>query len=255
MKWILLPASLLSACSINISTSVAEAEELTVGKICPVLYREQSVGILAFSREWYHSAREDARYIPGDNSTGVGLEIHFLANATGNIQGQNSASCDRYRILQVRKTTARLFDGEEAVQIDVPEGFNSPFYDNPGLEHGYGTHLAPEDDRDKPWSGRPIRASTVAIYDTPFVSARFGIEGEDIDVSFETCVVCQRNQGYDNVLSCGRWGYRREFIDSMSGWSEAEFKSVQCEVTPSAQFQQTLRNSSRIEYSYWINWR
>ncbi|MBV1786619.1 hypothetical protein KQ940_00965 [Marinobacterium sp. D7] len=255
MKRILLSAGLLSACSLYLPTTITEAEELNVGKICPVLYRQQSVGILAFSQEWYHSFRQDARYIASDNATGVGLEIHFLTNASGDIRGQNSASCDRYRILQVRKTSARLFDGEEAVQIDVPDGFTSPFYDNPGLEHGYGTHLAPEDDHDKPWTGRPVRASTVAIYDTPFVSARFGVEGQDIEVDFETCVVCQRSQGYDSVLSCGRWGYRREYIDGMTGWSEAEFTGVQCESLPSELFQQTLRNSSRIEYSYWINWR
>nr|WP_231517036.1 hypothetical protein [Marinobacterium lacunae] len=249
------PGLLLALSLLSSLPSSTRAEDLYVGKVCPVLYREQSVGVLAFSQEWYHAGRTDARYIPGDNATGVGLEIHFFTNATGDIKGQNSASCSRYRMLQVRRTTARLYDGEKAVQIDVPNEFSSPFYDNEPLEYGHGTHLTPVDNRDKPWGGRPVRTSTVAIYDTPFVSGRFGIEGQDIEVGFETCVVCQREPGYDSILSCGNWGYRREYIDSMSGWSEAEFNGVQCAAEPSELFKQTLQNSNRIEYSYWINWR
>jgi len=237
------------------SISIAQAQELDVGKVCPVLFRRESVGILAFSRAWYHSGRSDARYMAGDNATGVGLEIHFFSNATGSIGDRNIADCDRYRILQVRRTTARLFDGEKEVQIDVPNDFADPFYDNTPLEHGYGTHLTPIDNRDKPWIGRPVRASTVAIYDTPFVSSMLGVEGQDLEVAFETCVVCQREPGYDNILSCGQWGYRREYIDEMSGWSEAEFTGVQCRAEPSELFKQTLQDSNRLQYSYWINWR
>lgn len=246
---------LLISCVRGVATPAAQAEELTVGKVCPVLYHRQSIGILAFSREWYHDGRTDPRYTPGDNSTGVGLEIHFFANAPGDLRGQNSAGCDRYRILQVRKTTAKLLDDERAVQIDVPKDYADPFYDSGSLEHGYGTHYTPADDTDKPWSGRETRASTVAIYDTPYVSGYFGIEGQDIVVGFETCVVCRRDRGYDNILSCGQWGYRREYIDRMSGWSEAEFSGVQCRAEPSELFKKTLQESNRIEYSYWLNWR
>ncbi len=236
-------------------TAQATAEELLVGKVCPVMYQNENVGILVFSREWYHSSRDHAAYVPSDNATGVGLEIHLFANDTGAVEGQNLARCDRYRLLQVRSTNARLFDGESAVQVDVPDGFDNPFYDNAPLEHGYGVHSAPADDRDKPWQGRPQRASTVAIYDTPYVSDNYGVDGRNIDVMFETCVVCERDDQYDAVLACGNWGYRRDYMGGMTGWAEPEFLGVTCQQEPSQQFYQTLDRSHRIDYSYWIEWR
>lgn len=232
-----------------------EAADLEVGKVCPVLYQKESIGLLVFSKEWYHSGRSDASYIPKDDATGVGLEIHLINNEAGHISSQNIAHCDRYRLIQIRKTTARLFEGEKRLQIDVPDHFLDPFYDNHPLEHGYGVHKTPKDDLDKPWNGQPGRASTVAIYDTPYVSDAYGIEGKDIDVDFETCVVCERGRLYDNILSCGSWGYKREYMGGMTGWAEPEFKGVQCHSAPSEQFKNTLNNSNRIEYSYWINWR
>lgn len=236
-------------------TGPLSAADLEVGKVCPVIYQKEPIGHLVFSKEWYHSGRSDASYIPKDDATGVGLEIHLFNNQTGHLRGQNIAQCDRYRLIQIRKTNARLFSGEKNLQIDVPDHFLDPFYDNAPLEHGYGVHQTPLDDKDKPWNGRPVRASTVGIYDTPYVSDYFGVEGQDIDVNFETCVVCERDHRYDNVLSCGSWGYKREYMGGMTGWAEPEFTGVQCKAKPSEQFQNTLNLSNRIEYSYWINWR
>ncbi|MGH1463445.1 MAG: hypothetical protein ACRBB6_15585 [Neptuniibacter sp.] len=238
-----------------LSIGNVSSADLEVGKICPVLYQKEPIGHLVFSKEWYHSGRSDASYTPRDNATGVGLEIHLFNNQTGHLSGQNIAQCDRYRLIQIRRTNARLFRGEKKVQIDVPDHFLDPFYDSSPLEHGYGVHQTPKDSQDKPWQGRPVRSSTVAIYDTPYVSDSYGIEGKDITVQFETCVVCERDRQYDNVLSCGSWGYKREYMGGMTGWAEPDFTGVQCHVKPSEQFQHTLNNSNRIEYSYWINWR
>jgi len=231
------------------------AEELLVGKTCPVTFKDRPIGFLVFSREWYHTSRSNAAYIPGDNATGVGLEIHFFSNDIGDTQILNLPNCDRYRILQVRHSNARLLPGERVSQIDVPDQFLDPFYDNAPLEHGRGVHLAPADDSDKPWQGQPVRAATVSIYDTPYVSDAWGTEGADIDIRFETCVVCERNQGYDALLSCGQWGYQRAYMGGMTDWSEPEFQPVQCLAKPSELFKAILDNSNRIEYSYWLHWR
>lgn len=241
------------------------ADELEVGKVCPVFYEKkpyqhkphkpESLGLLVFSKPWFHSGRSQASYIASDNATGVGVEVHLMNNVRGHLQGQNIANCDRYRLLQIRETTARLGPGEKPLQIDVPDSFLNPFYDSAPLEHGYGVHKTPIDTTDKPWHNRPTRAATVSIYDTPFVSDAYGKEGEDIYVGFETCAVCERDQGYDSLLSCGRWGYRREYMGGMTGWAEPEYLGVQCQAQPSEQFQQVLDRSNRIEYSYWINWR
>ena len=245
----------VSTATLMFSAPFSNAEELWVGKVCPVSYQEENVGILVFSKEWYHSSRDNASYIPSDNATGIGLEIHLFANERGHLKGPNLAQCNRYRLLQVRSTTARLFDGEQAVQVDIPDDFNDPFYDNTPLEHGYGSHLTPVDDRDKPWQGQHSRTSTVAIYDTPYVSDAYGIEGENIDVTFETCVVCEREFRYDTILSCGTWGYTREYMGGLTGWAEPEFIGVQCKNDPSRIFQQVLDRSNRVDYSFWINWR
>lgn len=231
------------------------AADLLVGKVCPVFFQQQQVGILAFSQEWYHTSRSHPSYTATDNATGVGLEIHFFSNSEGDIDSQNIAACDRYRLLQMRTSNARLLPGEKLTQIDVPDSFLSPFYDNAPLEHGRGVHRVPADDSDKPWHGRPTRASTVAIYDTPYVSDAWGVWGKSIDVRFETCVVCEREQQYDALLSCGNWGYRRDFMGGMTGWAEPEFQPVQCQAAPSEHYKATLNLSNRIEYSYWINWR
>lgn len=231
------------------------AEELLVGKTCPVFYKQQPIGILVFSREWYHTSRSHPSYTATDNATGVGLEIHFFSNDRGDTEIINLPACDRYRMLQIRTSNARMLPGEKTTQVDVPDYFISPFYDSSPLEHGRGLHLAPADDSDKPWNGRPTRASTVGIYDTPYVSDAWGIWGYNIDVQFETCVVCERDQQYDELLSCGNWGYRRDFMGGMTGWAEPVFQPVQCQTTPSPGYKETLNGSNRVEYSYWINWR
>ncbi|RJG48747.1 hypothetical protein D1Z90_07485 [Motilimonas pumila] len=228
---------------------------LIVARSCPVTFQGHDIGRLDFSKPWYHSGRENASYIPKDNATGVGLEIHFFSNQKGSVQQQNLARCDKYRILQIRSTNIRHLANEQAVQVDVPPDFHEPFYDNAPLEHGYGDHFTPKDSRDKPWSKPVKRASTVAIYDTPYVSDFYGTEGEDMIVMFETCVVCQREQQFDSILSCGNWGYVREYLGGMTGWTEPEFIESQCQAKPSSVFNHTLDTQQRIEYSYYLNWR
>lgn len=241
--------------SICLLPCLIHAAELHVGKVCPVSYQNKNVGILVFSKEWYHSSRTNARYIPGDNATGIGVEIHFFASEYGNTEGENIAACDRYRLLQIRESNVRLVPGEKPRQIDVPDSFTSPFYDASPLEHGYGVHHSPADTKDKPWDSKPQRAATVSIYDTPYVSDSYGIEGEDINIRFETCVICERDSQYDQLLSCGTWGYKREYMGGQTGWAEPESFGAQCQVKASGAFTETLNGSNRIEYSYWINWR
>ncbi len=245
----------VSGLLISLVSLASVASELKVGKACPIKYQQASIGQLIFSKEWYHSSRSDARYIPGDNATGIGIEIHLQNNYSGLVQGLNLAQCDRYRILQIRQSNARLLAGEHHLQVDVPDNFDNPFYDNAPLEHGYGLHRTPEDDSDKPWQGQPLRHSSVSIYDTPYVSDAYGIEGKNIEVSFETCAVCERDRGYDSVLACGLWGYSREYIGGHTGWTEPEFDGVDCTKKPSELFCQALESSSQIDYSYWVNWR
>ncbi len=235
--------------------TLAQGDELRVGAVCPVSYQNQNIGILVFSKEWYHTNRTQAAYIAADNATGIGIEIHLFANQLGHLSQKNIAACDHYRLIQVRSTTARLAPGEERVEVDIPDDHPQPFYDIKPLEHGYGVHQTPKDSSDKPWPQPQVRASTVAIYDTPFVTSYWGIEGQPIQVEFETCVTCQRTQGFDSILSCGRWGFEREFIADMSGWAEPEFSGVECLSHASERFLQALDQSSEIDYSFWLNWR
>lgn len=247
-------SNLLHANRIENSTKPEESE-LLVGKVCPVTQSGVPLGILVFSHPWYHSGRTQASYQARDNATGVGVEIHFIANNKGFIPGENIAKCERYRMIQTRGSNALLEPTELPLQIDVPDQFQRPFYDNAPLEHGRGTHPTPTDNQDKPWSARPMRASTVAIYDTPYISDAYGVEGEDIVVKFETCVVCQRDLGYDQLLSCGTWGFSRDYMGGMTGWSEPEFIPVQCAAQPSERYQLTLDSSDRLQYQYWLDWR
>jgi len=234
--------------------------ELLVGAVCPVNsttsgIANKSMGILAFSQHWFHDGGSNASYQARDNATGVGIEIHFLANDNGFIKGKNVADCQQYRIIQLRQTNIKHLINELPVQIDIPDTFTLPFYDNHTLEHGHGMHQTPKDNQDKPWTKPVMRASSVAIYDTPYVSDAYGTEGEDIQVTFETCVVCQREQQYDQLLSCGTWGFRRDYLGGMTGWTEPEFIPVQCATQPSPQYLTTLDNSARIDYDYWLDWR
>lgn len=231
------------------------ADSLQVGTVCPVAHRQHSLGLLVFSKEWYHESRTNARYIPSDNATGIGIEIHFFSSNAGSIQHQNVAQCDRYRMLQIRQTNTKLDNNEQSLQIDVPEDFDTPFYDLAPMEYGEGTHLTPEDLTDKPWKSRPHRAATLSIYDTPYVTDYYGIEGNDIKVQFETCLVCQRQTQFDKILSCGQWGYERTYMAENQDWAEPEFTPVSCAVTPSSQLEQALQNSSQILYEYWLDWR
>ncbi|GGB15766.1 hypothetical protein [Agarivorans gilvus] len=238
-----------------LGSAMADDAELLVGKVCPVTYQQNTLGILVFSEAWYHSSRQQASYIPRDNATGIGLEIHWFANRNGELELANQAGCSRYRMLQVRTTNRRLLGDERSAQIDAPEWFVEPFYDAAPLEFGNGVHHTPQDTQDKPWSEAPKRASTLAIYDTPFVSDALGKEGQNIEVEFETCVVCQREQSYDSILSCGRWGYSREYLNENSGWAEPEFSGTECLAQPSEHYQETVNLSESFPYSYWLDWR
>lgn len=235
--------------------SVAVSDDLIVGKTCPVSFHGRALGVLVLSRPWFHSSRLDAAYQAMDNATGIGVEIHLFANAEGDIRFRNSAGCDRYRFLQVRKTTARLLDGERAIQIDIPQDAEEPFSDAEPLEHGRGTHLTPADSRDKPWRERSVRASTIALYDTPYVTDYFGKEGEDIRVRFETCAVCERDNSYDSILGCASWGYQRDYMGGFTGWAEPELLPIQCDNQLSSEFGDAVDSSNTVSYSYWFNWR
>lgn len=237
------------------SSDDSDTQELWVAKACPVSYQNEAIGILVFSKEWYHNGRQNASYQAFDNATGVGVEIHFFNNRRGALKQQNRAQCDRYRLLQVRNANLRIDDGSQPIQIDVPSQFAEPFYDNYPLEHGYGTHLSPADVSDKPWPISPVRASTVALYDTPYASDHFGIEGQPISVMFETCVVCQRDNQYDSLLACGSWGYQRDYMGGYVGWSEPEYIGPQCLEQPSQAFKDTLDHQENFDYRYWLHWR
>jgi len=236
------------------------AEELIIAKICPVKAanltskKTNPLGILAFSQEWFHSSRSQASYIASDNATGVGLEIHFFANLNGQLKGLNQAKCAKYRILQVRMSSINFID-ENKNQLDTAPENTEPFYDQGNLEYGRGNHFTPLDDQDKPWQGQVPRNSTVAIYDTPYISDAYGIEGEDMTIRFETCVVCEREDSFDQLLSCGQWGYTREYIGGSTGWTEPEFIPVSCLSQASDTFKETIEFNESTSYHYWINWR
>jgi len=242
----------------NFSESMAN--ELIIAKICPVKAPEletgemTQLGVLAFSQEWFHSSRSQASYIASDNATGVGLEIHFFASLNGQIQGRNQAKCNKYRMLQVRMSSISFID-ENKNQLDTPPENTEPFYDQGNLEHGHGFHYTPFDDQDKPWQGQVPRDSTLAIYDTPYISDGYGIEGEDMTIRFETCVVCEREDSFDQLLSCGQWGYTREYIGGSTGWTEPEFIPVSCLIQASDTFKETIEFNESTSYHYWINWR
>ena len=251
---------ILSTLLLSLGPRTLLAEELILAKICPVtlikpdLKKSLQLGILAFSQEWFHSGRSQASYIASDNATGVGLEIHFFASLNGQIKGRNTAQCDKYRMLQVRMSSINI-GNENQNQLDIPAQNTEPFYDAGELEHGHGNHFTPIDDQDKPWQGQVQRSSTVAIYDTPYISDGYGIEGEDMTIKFETCVVCEREDKYDQLLSCGQWGYTREYLGGMTGWTEPEFIPVSCLSQASNIFKQTIEYNESHNYHYWLNWR
>lgn len=238
---------LLLLSSSALSVHLSYAAELSVGKACPVYFHEYNLGLLVVSEPWFHVSRSKAAYIASDNATGVGVEIHFFANETGDVRYKNIAQCNKYRMIQVRKTTAKLFQGEQALQLDLPLNSTTPFYDEEPREFGHGTHDTPLDNSDKPWQGRPVRSSTVAIYDTPYVSDSYGQEGEDIHVQFETCVVCERETSTNSLLSCLSWGYVREFMGGQTGWSEPESLDSQCEINPSRDVEHLLKSNQQLK--------
>lgn len=231
------------------------AQELLVSKACPVVYNNKNIGILAFSIPWYHNGGTQASYIAKDNATGVGIEIHFLVNENGVYNTVQKKLCDQYRIMQFRNTNAKLPINEDSVQLDIPFSHGEPFYDAPPLEFGHGMHETPLDHQDKPWNNTIMRASTVAIYDTPFVSDSYGIEGKNIEVKFETCVVCRKFKSLDKILACGSWGFNREYMGGMTAWSEPEADPIKCFDSPKKEHLEVLNNSKLVSYKEGIDWK
>lgn len=228
---------------------IAHSNDLFVEKSCPVNFQNDTIGTLVISKPWFHESRISAAYQAMDNATGIGVEIHFFANKYGDVRYENYPNCDSYRIFQVRKTNARLNPGEKQLQADVPDYDASPYYDSGELEHGRGTHQTPIDTADKPWDTRPTRSSTVSIYDTPYVSDAYGIEGKPISVRFETCAVCSRDHTIDTILACVSWGYDRDYMGGHTGWSEPELQPISCHSTPSRDIYSVI-NSNETLSSY-----
>ncbi|WP_252097532.1 hypothetical protein [Pseudoalteromonas sp. NBT06-2] len=224
-------------------------------KTCPVIFKNQNVGILAFSIPWFHNSGSQASYIAKDSATGIGIEIHFLVNDKGLKVIKKSKLCDQYRMIQFRDTNAKLPLGQNKIQLDIPTQNPEPFYDSLPLEFGHGMHKTPIDTRDKPWTFTAMRASTVAIYDTPFVSDNYGIEGKDIEVKFETCVVCQKFKTVDRILSCGSWGFNREYMGDTTSWSEPVVYPIKCSIKPNKVYLKALDNTQNISYRYGLDWR
>lgn len=225
-------------------------EDLLVGKSCSVEFENEKLGTLVVSVPWFHASRTKAAYQAMDNATGIGVEIHYFASRNGDLRYENFANCDQYRFLQVRTTSSKLNQGELPLQVDIPDNQAKPYYDTDPLEHGYGTHLTPIDDSDKPWTGRVTRSSTVAIYDTPYVSDGYGIEGKDIVVRFETCAVCERDHTDDELLSCVTWGYVREYMGGLTGWAEPETIDMQCRQEASDSVLRAIRTKPSIAYFF-----
>jgi len=113
----------ITTVTILISSNFLAAADLIVGQTCPVTFKNEQIGSLILSKPWYHSSRSNAQYIANDNATGVGIEIHLKNNFSGQVEGLNLADCDRFRLLQIRRTTAKLLPGEKDIQIDVPDQF------------------------------------------------------------------------------------------------------------------------------------
>jgi len=225
-----------------------------VGKVCPVTHQGKSMGNLVLSTPWYHDGGGNAAYIARDNAIGVGIEIHFFSNILASVRKKHMAQCDKYRLLQVRFTNSKLLASQTKSAIDVPRQQPTPFYDDGQLEHGRGSHLTPIDSDDKPWVGRHSRASTVGLYDTPYLSDWFGIAGKDIIVEFETCVVCEKNNQRDSVLSCGQWGFSRGYVNEMDGWAEPQTLPLQCLAAPTTRFINTVNDSHQFEYQNIMDW-
>lgn len=230
------------------------ADELNVGKVCPVTQQQTVLGHLVLSTPWYHDGSGHAAYIARDNAIGVGIEIHFFSNKSGDVRHNNLAQCDQYRLLQVRFTNSKILPRQTKFAIDVPDSQPSPFYDDGLLEHGRGSHFTPVDNSDKPWLDRHSRASTVGLYDTPYLSDWFGIPGKDINVEFETCVVCEKTTQRDSVLSCGRWGFSRDYVNEMDGWAEPQATPLQCMIQPTTRFINTVNDSHQFDYQNIIDW-
>ena len=231
-----------------VGASNTYSDELIVQKSCPVSFKDDHIGTLVISKPWFHASRMSASYHAMDDATGIGVEIHFFANKDGDIRHNNLPNCDGYRLLQIRNTNARLDNKELPLQLDIPPENSSPYYDNYPLEYGHGTHQTPADNLDKPWSGRPIRSSTVGIYDTPYITDAYGIEGEDIFVKFETCAVCERDHTFDSVLGCITWGYEREYMGGQTGWAEPETLENECFAAPTENMYFVMKNSSLLAY-------
>ena len=241
---IIIYLSLLILVSIN-----SQAQDLLVSKACPVFFNNHKIGLLAFSIPWYHDGGTNASYIAKDDSTGIGIEVHFLVNQNG-----KKKRCDRYRMIQFRSTNAKLDPEQEALELDIPKNNKQPFYDAEPLEFGHGMHLTPTDTTDKPWNTRIMRASAIAIYDTPYVSDYYGIKGQNIIVKFNTCVVCQKYDGLDTILSCGSWGFNREYMGGMTAWSEPEADKVKCHTSPGSKQLNILKNTKLVTYQYGKDW-
>lgn len=208
---------------------------------CPITCCDQRLGTLHAMPVFLHESRGAVAAAGSPRATGVGAELHFIANSTQPTSG--ICHCDDMRMIQIL-TTTHPAAGRGNSYVDN-NGRSTPFYGDVYLS-GRNEHQIPAGYVD---AGEKVKTSE-SIYDRPY-RERADLGTTNLSWMAETCVACIKNGAPDLVLGGTTYGFTQHYNTTSHTFDPVVAAPQTCVAAPSANFVSTLRTDpTTSSYSF-----
>ena len=225
------------------SKDAPTASQRKAAKSCPITCCDKSLGTLHAMPLFYHKSRGAIVAAGSAEATGIGSELHFIADAAQPAAG-DLCHCNDFRMIQILTTNVPMDARGKDNFVDNDSGA-TPFYGDVGRS-GKGEHEIPAGYVD---AGEKIK-TTESIYDRPYKTPAM-IGAKSLSWMAETCVTCIKDPKPDRVLGCVTYGFTQNYNKSTSSFDPVVGVSPSCLDKPSANFVSTLStDSSTTSYKF-----
>ena len=207
-------------------------DERRAAKSCPITCCDKNLGTLHAMPLFFHQSRVAIVGAGSPLATGIGAEIHFIADDT-QPPVQDLCHCTDYRMIQVVSSNVPI---DPRGKSFVDNGGNTtPFYDDWSYPSARKEHSIPPDYVD---AGERV-TTTESMYDRPFRTPEM-LNTSSLKWMAEVCVSCIKSPKPDRVLGCVTYGYTQNYNKATSSFDPVVAIAPGCLSKPSTNFVKTL---------------
>lgn len=232
--------------------------ERRAARSCPITCCDKSLGTLHAMPLFFHQNRSAIVEAGSPLATGIGAELHFIAEDTQPL-GTDPCHCNDFRMIQV-VTTNNTTDPRKKNNFVDNNATGTPFY-GPTYDSGKGEHEIYPHYVD---AGETVK-TTESIYDKP-TRATDELGPTGLSWMAETCVTCIKGSEPDRVLGCVTYGFTQNYKESAKSDPTADLARIyhrsarnfdpvvavapSCLTGPSANFVNTLSTDTSTASTY-----